>query len=735
MLSRPLIDESDFQIDVVPSDNWEWRMAQDVWLASFAFLGTADLASVARTSRCWRFYAHDFSLWHNLDLSHVFYKVGDNLLKTLLREPRFQRLESLSLEGCSAITDASLHSIRDHCPKLRKLLLTGCDQITPQAIVEMTGQLDLEHIEFYRCTRDRRLVEELRASNPSLNLGFSWIEYCAAAGLNPDGSGPAASCHFEGRFNERGCWGRLRGRIIYENISYHRQGNYPGEIVFCCLNHFREPLDDVTVCEMCELRFRDSSMWPGSVVCKYCYDRSNIQDKKAWIPLRGKDIQKFGFSHIISHTLRVADRKNLPHSLRSYGSVPFQISYRLDSSVNQVSQDSVPVSTFILQNRPRLDEQLQALQKCLMDAKRAQNKRALLCFDSSGERIDVLADKRPIMQTRDGEQHLDMTVQLWRYALTFIYSIVGLLLLVVYLASSFTDPETPLGQQFGEIMLAGSEDSASPQFLFVLGGVLLAFFVIIVFLAYRYREQCEHLFRRFLLLDIFFIFISGGAVCLYSLATDLSLALEAPTAILIAWNFGFVGVFSLYQPVPPNLHRFYLVALNAVMAVLILVTLGTGFVVGFLALAAFADFMSDLRPNVRLIAPFIFPVGIDDLDEAPRILFHLGQLRIRSADLLWYALLIGIPLTHLHLMEIMLGMIAILSSIILPVFVVPFLGKSIRPLPYAFGLVVFITVAQPALISYISSQNMLTTAAVSFEPDISVGMGLSVSKLSPTRTR
>jgi len=69
---------------------------------------------------------------------------------------RHFQLEKLDLEDCASLTDGSLTVLSIHCPKLRILLLSHCDQITDngvQKLVEMSsgGCRNLEYLALDNC--------------------------------------------------------------------------------------------------------------------------------------------------------------------------------------------------------------------------------------------------------------------------------------------------------------------------------------------------------------------------------------------------------------------------------------------------------------------------------------------------------------------------------------------------------------------------------------------------------
>lgn len=179
----------------------------------------------------------------------MFLAVDDVFLQRLLSSPRFSQLEVLNLEGCSALTNKATFAIQ-RCRSLRELYLSDCHEISPSRVLDLARSFPLERLELYRCTDDYSLVPDLRAERPGLRLGFFWLEYCAHSGLDT-ATEAQAPCRHEGRFNDRGCWGRVRGRIVYDNRFYHRGGNFPREsfivlfravcdvCCFCCCRQAR----------------------------------------------------------------------------------------------------------------------------------------------------------------------------------------------------------------------------------------------------------------------------------------------------------------------------------------------------------------------------------------------------------------------------------------------------------------------------------------------------------------
>ena len=243
---------------------------------SFSFLTPAELATVSTVCQGWSYAAYEPSLWTHMDLSGLYLRVDDAFVVHLLGSRRFVHLRYLSLEGCSAITSKSIRAIMHFCPNLRELRLTECKHISnPWLFVEMVkGMPFLRRLELFGCTREFGIVQPLLSSRPKfgLDLGLFWLEYVAENGIKLDGSA-LAKCRYEDRGGadedddeaagaganpraraaaagrpagaaaaaggqgQRGCWGRVKGRIVYASNFYHRGGNYPRHVLYSCENH------------------------------------------------------------------------------------------------------------------------------------------------------------------------------------------------------------------------------------------------------------------------------------------------------------------------------------------------------------------------------------------------------------------------------------------------------------------------------------------------------------------
>ena len=71
--------------------------------------------------------------------------------------------------------------------------------------------------------------------------------------------------------------------------------------------------------------------------------------------------------------------------------------------------------------------------------------------------------------------------------------------------------------------------------------------------------------KKFLVLDILLIFVIGGGILFLLVSEQVRLPVEQLSFSIIIWNFGVVGLVSLYHRVPPTVHRFYLAILNTIM--------------------------------------------------------------------------------------------------------------------------------------------------------------------------
>jgi hypothetical protein len=223
---------------------WEHCMPEDVFILFFSYLDVCDLAQCARVNAAWYECVYNASLWRKLDLSHMRTQVNDALLAKLLSSHRFSELDHLSLEGCSAVTDASMDVIAKKSPRLRTLLLTECDQLTERAILTMAKAMPrLERLEVYGAVHHFALARRLKRAHNGLDMGYFWLCYAAYFGKRAE-NGMQAACRHEGVQGEAACMGRVRGRVVYTNVADARAGNFPKCVVYSCQAHRRQDLSD-----------------------------------------------------------------------------------------------------------------------------------------------------------------------------------------------------------------------------------------------------------------------------------------------------------------------------------------------------------------------------------------------------------------------------------------------------------------------------------------------------------
>jgi hypothetical protein len=296
-------------------------------------------------SHAWRACAYDASLWRRFDLSASYRVMDDANLRLVMASSRFAELNYLSLEGCTALTSVSVETIVEFCPQIQTLLLTDCSRIDPLSVLHALSQLPrLRKLELYGLTHDTSLAEDfiraslqypqsplrshriMRTPARTFDLGFFLLEYCAQEGLKPDGH-TMAECRFntDVAFRSRiGCWGGIKGRLVYDSCFYLRPGNFPCEILFSCKAHQSEftqrEEDAYKFCAVCNYLISANAMW-SELICLVCYDREILQNKKNWIHLTSHRIEEVNITTIVSGTVRIGAIKNLPPRLKSYGVV------------------------------------------------------------------------------------------------------------------------------------------------------------------------------------------------------------------------------------------------------------------------------------------------------------------------------------------------------------------------------------------------------------------------------
>lgn len=124
------------------------------------------------------------------------------------------------------------------------------------------------------------------------------------------------------------------------------------------------------------------------------------------------------------------------------------------------------------------------------------------------------------------------------------------------------------------------------------------------------------------------------------------------------------------------------------------------------------DVVSELRPNMNLLVPFIMPTTFEMIYSTPRLIYQVGGMRLRGLDFLWYGLMVG--QVGFYLESFVWLFIGVIASVVLTVFVVPYMGKSriglerLRPLPVAFLAMVLIMWLEGRLFSPYQGQFIQT---------------------------
>merc|ERR1719433_317155 len=198
-----------------------------------------------------------------------------------------------------------------------------------------------------------------------------------------------AICRHEGVFNSGGCWGDVKGRVIYSNFGHYSQGgNFPWEVRYSCQAHRDEDLKDPEIynCEVCHNLVKKASAY-DDIICKVCHDKRRIQNKDLWIRLNKKEIADISFNHVCCNSLTVSDRRNLPMTLKNYGRVECKVDLEVAEEEEEnpvephepdaMDYSNVPVQKFWKFNEDRVRLQMHSLKKLLKKAKRKHETRAM----------------------------------------------------------------------------------------------------------------------------------------------------------------------------------------------------------------------------------------------------------------------------------------------------------------------------------------------------------------------
>merc|ERR1719419_1641731 len=175
--------------------------------------------------------------------------------------------------------------------------------------------------------------------------------------------------------------------------------------------------------------------------------------------------------------------------------------------------------------------------------------------------------------------------------------------------------------------------------------------------------------------------IGAGVLCMVTVS-NLGINTDVISMALAAWNFGIVGLLTFYKPVAEVLHRWFLVTLFGLMAIITSSFLGW-YVLLFVVMLTGLDILVMLRPRFAgLLTPFLLPTNFQIPNTTPRIFYEVNGLRLRATDFIFYGQMASVATTSI--VEVSVGYIYILVGCTLCIYVLPFFSKKIRPLPIAF---------------------------------------------------
>ena len=169
-----------------PSSPYQSCEPLDIFLSVFTYLSQRDLAAASNVSKRWSAVCYDASLWSTIHLCHMYHRVDDALLVTLLSSGRFPYLQYLCLDRCSAITDTALAAIHHYCPRLEWLSVVHCHRLTVPALIAFaTASPHLRRLELIGVTTD---VDDVvrgmdEAGRGDVELGFVMLDWCAKHGV------------------------------------------------------------------------------------------------------------------------------------------------------------------------------------------------------------------------------------------------------------------------------------------------------------------------------------------------------------------------------------------------------------------------------------------------------------------------------------------------------------------------------------------------------------------------
>lgn len=510
-----------------------------------------------------------------------------------------------------------------------------------------------------------------------------------------DGPPPLTNgeCRFAGGFGAvGGCYGAIKGRVIYSNQDYNRSGNYPREVLYYCHDHREQDEQDQNLyrCHACKHFMRMRSFFgENEMTCIVCHDELILQNAQIWIPLTTTGIKNFTFNHVLQHTLSVADRRNLPRTLKRQNQVSCTLDLAMDNQDEEVDPTRAPIKPFWEANADKIRTQENRLRKALKAAKAKNETRSVLLYNGN-QRVEVWADKGLLFDGRKGQDYVNLTIQAWGEFYNIMGPIVAMLIAVILFLNqinSFTNGASFVGSYPLRLPDQPTETTSTQMYLIYGAGILFSLLVVLVCF-WQLRDRFEAFFRYFMVLDIFVILFFGLGLLIVVSADNLNISADKFSMFAIVWNLSVVGLLTFYQPVSPVLHRIFIVVLFGLMAIIISAVLSV-YVIACDIIVAALDLFAMYKPSFAdHFHPFLLPTDFPLQNQTPRIFYEVNGLRLRATDFMFYGMLASVVIsstgaTSTIEVSVAVGYIFILTGIVLCVYVLPFFSKKVRPLPIA----------------------------------------------------
>jgi hypothetical protein len=201
--------------------------------------------------------------------------------------------------------------------------------------------------------------------------------------------------------------------------------------------------------------------------------------------------------------------------------------------------------------------------------------------------------------------------------------------------------------------LSSPESNSDLQETIITSASLGVVVALMTAFACRNRARWEMIFRGFLIVDLFLLFAVGGGSLVLSIGALFNIPLDWFTYLVLMFNFGVGGTFALYGPSESSnsergassgsetVLQYFLLLLYAIMAVMMSSVLNPYITMMFLAIMALADVVAEARPHWGAFGGFILPAELEFIYSTPRVMMTFGRIKLRSSELLWFAILIA----------------------------------------------------------------------------------------------